>query len=232
MYFHNVQESRNSYLSTLSLLTWSNCTELLYTWYLRLSLSRDSCRAVFDCAWVVDKIKAVKGLKGFGRELKYKAMRKTAIRKAATKIDFCFLCPTMKLPQDSPPTFARIADKRNIKCVTLLHAFKNTCPFQFIVHFRNSSENSGSSSSIVPSPSVRWCPFQKRRWRFDETCDFTTIAVLVSGNGRLSSRIRYKVFVKIGQRNPRWRCRKLFWQRPPNQRGNVKTVYKHFWSDR
>ena len=98
-------------------------------------------------------------------------MRKTAIRTAATKIDFCFLCPTMKLPQDSPPTFARIADNRNIKCVTLLHAFKNTCPFQFIVYFRNSSENSGSSSSIVPSLSVRWWPFQKR-WRFDETCDF------------------------------------------------------------
>lgn len=140
-------------------------------------------------------------MKGFGRELKYKAMRKTAIRTAATKSNFRFLCRTMKLPQDSPPTFARIADNRNIKCVTLLHAFKNTCPFQFIV--RNSSENSGSSSSIVPSLSVRWSPFQKRRWRFDETCDFTTIAVLVSGNGRLFSRIRYKVFVKIGQRNPR-----------------------------
>lgn len=211
MYFHTVQESRNSYLTTLSLLTWSNSTELLYTWYLSLSLSRDSCPEVFDCAWVVEKIKAVKGLKlGFRRELKYKAMRKTAIRTAATKTDFCFLCPTMKLPQD-PPTFARIADNRNIKCVTLLHAWKTLVPFQFIVHFRNSSENSGSSSSILPSLSViGWSPFQKRRWRFDETCGFTTIAVLVGGNGRLFSRIRYKVFVKIGQRNPRWKCRKTF----------------------
>jgi len=204
MYFHNFQQSRNSYLTKLSLLTWSNCTELLYTWYLRLSLSRDSCPAFFDCAWVVDKIKAVKSLKGFGRELKYKPMRKTAIRAAATKIDFCFLCPTIKLPQDSPPTFARIADNRNIKCVTLL----NACPFQFIVHFRNSSENSGSSSPIVPSLSVRWSPFQKGRWRFDETCDFTAIAVLVGGNGCLFSRIRYKDFVRQG--NPRWKCRKTF----------------------